>query len=80
MAQRLKFNLKGFRQIRTSAKVEADLDRRARRIANAAGDGFAVEDPDTTNRARRVVVPNTAEAANESRDPRVLLRAMEAGR
>lgn len=79
MAQ-VKLNTKGFRQLRTSAKVQADLQRRAERVARAAGPGFQVENPDTRNRARRVVTAGTADAGRASTDPNVLLRALNAAR
>lgn len=76
----VKLNNKGFRELRTSAKVQAEIQRRAERVADAAGDGFEVDNPGTHNRARRTVIPKSAEAGARSADPTVLLRALNAGR
>jgi hypothetical protein len=77
---KIKLNTKGFRELRTSPKVQADLQRRAERVARAAGPGFQVENPGTKNRARRTVTAGTADAGRASTDPTVLLRALNAGR
>jgi hypothetical protein len=42
-ATRIKLNLAGFRKLRRSPEVAADLEKRARRIADAAGPGHEVE-------------------------------------
>ena len=39
MAAKLKFNLAAFRELRTSPGVRADIERRAKRVADAAGPG-----------------------------------------
>lgn len=76
----LKLNNNGFRELRTSAKVQAEIQRRAERVAAAAGDGFEVDNPGAKNRARRTVIPKSAKAGARSADPTVLLRALNAGR
>jgi hypothetical protein len=82
MAQvRIKLNLRGFRELRTSPEMDAEILRRARRVAQAAGPGFVAEQSPGVNRARAVVVPDSAEAALETaRNPSVLIGALSAGR
>lgn len=80
---KVKLNLKGFRDLRTSPAVVADIERRAKAIANAAGEGYAVlpiQSP--RNRARAIVTTepgNYPAIVREARDHR-LLGALDAGR
>jgi len=80
--KRVKFNLKGFRALRTSPAVTDDLRKRAERVANAAGPGWKAEPAQTKNpkRARYVVVATTPEARRESITEQTPLRALNAGR
>ena len=81
MAKSLKLNLRGFRELRTSAPAEALTEKVARRAAAAAGPGFVAERSPGKNRARWVVVPDTAEAALETaRNPSLLVRALNEAR
>lgn len=68
---RVKLNNAGFRALRTDPKVMADLDRRAKRVAAAAG-GEVGDAEDPRNRGRRAVF--------KSGDGNDLLRALDAGR
>jgi hypothetical protein len=59
--------------------VQKDLDRRAARIAAAAGPGFeATSQP--SRRARASVITATAEARAAEATSRALTRAIDAGR
>lgn len=77
---RIELNRKGVVDILLSAQVQQDLTDRARRIQNAAGDGFDVDV--TENRDRSVVFVTTAtQAAREAEaEARALTRAIDAGR
>lgn len=78
MAPKIKWNLAGFRALRTDPKVAADLRARAERVAAAAGDGFEVGDPQPPrNRAHEIVFTQSAAA---KRDNNRLLTALQAGR
>jgi hypothetical protein len=80
MADRVKLNIAGFREIRKSAKVTADLRRRAEAVARAAGPGFEVTESPSKNRARFTVHPESSEAFAANARDNVLVRALEAGR
>jgi CRISPR/Cas system-associated endoribonuclease Cas2 len=69
-----------FRRILTSPGVEAELRRRAERIAERAGDGFEVFSTQGRRRARAAVVAVSVRAKRgEAKDGR-LSRALGAGR
>lgn len=75
---KIKWNMAGFRALRTGTKVTDDLQRRASRIATAAGDGYKAGEPQSPrNRAHATVYTDTEKA---KRDPNQLLRALQAGR
>ena len=76
----VKLNLKGVNEIMKSAEVEADLMRRGRKIAAAAGPGFeAVSEPHKWI-ARVYVQAETHAARRAEAKDRVLSRALDAGR
>ena len=78
---RIKWRLKGFRELRQQPGVEADLDQRARRIAEAAGAGFDVLPAQMgRTRARRLVAPRTAKAISDNARHNTLIRSLDAGR
>jgi hypothetical protein len=77
---RVKLNKQGVRQLLTSAAAQADLDRRARRIAAAAGPGFEAESTPSPARAHATVVTGTTEARIAEATDRALTRAIDAGR
>lgn len=75
----LKLNLHGFKELRKSAEIRDDLNRRAAKVAAAAGPGFEVRQSPSKNRARVVVVPTTDEAEQANVDSFAALRALSAG-
>lgn len=82
---KLKLSKRGFAALRNSAEVRAELDRRASRIAHAAGEGFTRRQaqPGTKGRnprARASVGTNTAESRRRQSRDNVLQRALNAGR
>lgn len=82
---RLKMNNRAFAELRNSAEVGADLNRRGRRIQSAAGDGFELREarPGTKGGApRNRVSVGTTTFASRRRQARdnVLQRALGAGR
>lgn len=65
----------------TSPEVQADLQRRAERIAAAAGDGFVAEQSrPVRRRARSAVIAVTYEARRRNSKDNVLLKSLDAGR
>jgi hypothetical protein len=81
MAVRVSLNNKGFRELRTSPKMDAFILAKAEKVALAAGTEFKAEPSPGTNRARAVVVPDSAEAALQTaRDPHLLIAALNAAR
>ena len=80
MATRIKLNLAGFRKLRRSPEVAADLEKRARRIADAAGPGQEVEVTKGRTRALGMVWTDTHEARRNEATNRSLTRAIDAGR
>ncbi len=81
MATRIVFNRKAFRELRTLPSVQDDLIERAKRIADAAGDGYVVGEPDPPrNRARAAVIASTHQARDDAARNGTLSRSLEAGR
>lgn len=82
MAQtvRIVLNRQGVRDLLRSHEVSADLERRAKRIANAAGDGMEVEATTGRNRARVSVRTATTEAILAEAKERTLTKSLDAGR
>jgi hypothetical protein len=81
MAAKLKLNLKGFRELRTSPTMDAFILAKAEKVARRAGPDFEAQLSPGKNRARAVVVPTTAEAAiDTARNPHKIIGAMDAAR
>lgn len=80
---RIKLNRAGIRELLTSEKVASDLQRRAEKIASAAGGaevGFEAVKTGGPARARSIVITTTHEAKNREARDRTLTRAIDAGR
>lgn len=80
MAVKIKLTRNGPRELRRLPAVEADLRRRAERIAAAAGPGMEVSSDRGVNRARASVVTATFAAMRREATSRALSRAIDAGR
>lgn len=81
MAQvRVELNHAGIRQMLQSPEVEAELLRRAKLIAAAAGPGFEPDSEVGRSRARASVITATFEARLDEARNHTLERAMDAGR
>ncbi|ALE05511.1 hypothetical protein AL755_08510 [Arthrobacter sp. ERGS1:01] len=83
MAKKLKLNLKGFEDVRTSHKVRDELRKRAKKVAAAAGGeakGFKVTDLVLERNRAAVSVLATGHALNSNRKHHSLIRALDAGR
>lgn len=77
---RFVFRYEGLVELLKSGGVLADLERRARAVAAAAGEGHEASAVVGKNRARASVITATAEARRgEAKDHR-LLRALDAAR
>lgn len=78
---RVEVNREGIAQLLKDPGVAADLERRARNIAAAAGPGMEVEPPFEGARRVRVTVRTGTYAAREAEAKnRALTRAIDAGR
>lgn len=77
---RVVLNSRGMRAILRSEGVLADLDRRAKQIAAAAGPGMEPSSMVGKNRARASVITATKEAREAEATGRALSRAIDAGR
>lgn len=77
---RIKWKNKGFRQLRKSNEVLEELEKRAERIAAAAGSGVEASPFMGRNRARVSVITVTEEARRANAEQNTLLRAVDAGR
>lgn len=77
---RVVLNSAGVRALLRSEAVRADLERRAKAIAEAAGEGFVAESRITGLRARASVRTDTADARAAEATDRALTRAIDAGR
>lgn len=80
MEVRVVLNRAGVGELLRSAEVKAELERRAARIAAAAGAGNEVESGVGRTRARAAVVTETFEAKHSEAKDRTLTRALDAGR
>jgi hypothetical protein len=67
-------------KILNSLAVQAELKRRADRIAAAAGEGMLSSVQAGKNRARASVITATPQARNNEARNRALTRALDAGR
>lgn len=78
----IKWNLKGFRVLRTDPKVRADLEARAERIADAAGEGYVTDSGITRGRgrARASVRTGTPESMEDNAKNNTLIRSLDRGR
>lgn len=80
---RIRWRAAAFREIRTSQKAAELVEKVARNIADAAGDGYEVRGPQITagrGRARASVITATAEAAVDNARHNTLIRSLDAGR
>lgn len=78
---RIELNIAGVNALMTDPAVQADLDERAARMADAAGEGFEAS-PGRPHKwvARAYVHTATAEAMRAEATDRALTRAIDAGR
>lgn len=76
----MQWNRNAAREILKSPAVRADIQRRANRVAAAAGPGFEAWARSGRNRARASVEASTYEARKKNSRENTLLRALEAGR
>mgnify|MGYP007112202787 CR=1 FL=1 len=77
---RVKMNRRGARAVLQSAEVQADLRRRTRAIASAAGPGMVSEVEVGPNRARGEVRTATSAARKREAESKALTRSLDAGR
>lgn len=77
---RVEINRKAVRDLLRSPEVQSDLERRAQRIASAAGPGHRVATGVGRNRARTAVIAASYEARRREARDRNLTRSLDAGR
>jgi len=77
---KLVFKTAGFRKILRSGAALADVSRRAKSMASAAGEGVGVQVSTGANRVRATVATETLEAARNEATNKTLTRAIGAGR
>lgn len=73
-------NRKGIGEMLKSVGVLLDLERRARRVASAAGPGHEVDAAKGRTRARAQVRTSTPAAARRERETHALTAALDAAR
>lgn len=79
MKTRIEINKRGVRELLTGREVTADMRRRARNVAAAAGPGMEVKEGSSPYRARFSVTAATYEARRAEAERRVLTKALLAG-
>lgn len=77
---RIEMNKDGFQELLKSEPIRADLDRRARAIAAAAGDGMLARSSIGTTRARAQVITDSLDAKLAEAKDKSLTKAIDAGR
>lgn len=77
---RIEIDSSAIRQLLRGEEIQADLRRRAEKIAQAAGPGHKVENKVGPNRAHARVVTDTMPARYHEATGRTLTRALDAGR
>ncbi len=76
----IKINPRGIEQLLKEQGVRDDLERRAHRIAAAAGDGHKVDSQVGSKRARAAVITDGYEAARREARSKSLTSAVDAAR
>ena len=77
---RVKLKIRGIREVLRSAPVQAEVARRARRMAQAAGSGFESIVKPHKYTARAFVQTASQEGRRREANEKVLTRALDAGR
>lgn len=77
---KVKLKMKGVREVLKSAPVQAEVARKAKRMASAAGDGFKAVIKPHKFTSRAFVQTDSAEGRKRQADDAVLERALDAGR
>lgn len=77
---KLRWRIKGFRELRLAPGVIEDLGRRADAVRADAGDGYESSTFEGRNRGRASVITVTADAMRDNARNQSLLRALDAGR
>jgi len=82
VAMQIKYKQGAFRAVRTSQETVAEVNRRARRVAARAGDGYGIESGISggRGRARAIVRPVTPAAVRDNSRRNTLLRSLDAAR
>jgi hypothetical protein len=80
MAVRVKLKLRGINEVLKSAAVQSDLDRRAERIAMAAGEGIEAVSKPHRYTSRAFVQTDSFVGAKRQADDAVLETSLDAGR
>lgn len=80
MASKIKWRVKGFRELRLEPEVIADLGDRAERIADASGAGYEASTFEGKNRGRASVITGDFDAIRDNAKNQTLLRSLDAGR
>lgn len=77
---KVKWRLAGFEEIRRLPKTKAELEKRAQRIADQAGEGYEMRSGEGKTRSRASVVTTSMRAIVSNRKNNTLLRSMDAGK
>lgn len=76
--ERIKWNMKGFRDLRRSREVMSDLIKRGKVIADSAGAGYEVTPYTGKNRGRVSVITASPEAVLDNATNNTLVRSIGA--
>lgn len=75
----IKWNMRGFRELRFDPAVKAEILARGERMAAAAGDGYVADPYDGRNRPRVSVRTDNFAAMRDNAKNNTLLRSINAG-
>lgn len=74
---RIKWNIKGFQQLRRSPGIKARLKREADQVRDASGDGYVTQTGEGKTRSRAAVITGDRESARDNSDNNTLLKNLK---
>lgn len=74
---RIKWNIKGFQQLRRSPGIKARLKKEADQVRDASGSGYVTQTGEGKTRSRAAVITGDHESARDNSDNNTLLKNLK---